>query len=769
MHNQKIKKIIVLTLVMNFLMPYSLLAADFNPNFLLSDEEMQNWQSMSREDIAAFLSGKGGYISTLKAEDKDGTIRDTADIISRAAQEYKINPKYILVKLQKEQSLVTDDDPTQKQLDWATGYSVCDSCSMDDPAIQKNKGFGKQIDASAGIIRWYYENVSAQNWIKRAQNEYAIDNTLVKPANNATAFLYTYTPHIQGNKNFWVLWQKWFDQVYPDGTIIKSTDDPTIYLIQDGKKRPFTSMTALNTRYNATLLLQAPPTELARYEVGRPIALANFSLLQNGNSYYLLDDDTLRPFESQETVRKIGYNPDEIISVTSDDLAGYTIGRTISETESKPAGRVVQLKENKAVYYIKDDTYYSLPDVRMAKINFPHLTLESVSASALANFTAGQPILPKDGTLFMIEGDAKVFVMENGMRRHIATEEVFNGLGYSWKNIITLNPFSVLNVPAGEPLYVRMTQTTTPATPAKQATTPAAAIVTTPAKQPATPVAATTAVPVTTADRMYRTPKNLTAFIGSEFVTTIDTYLVAEYDSGKIVAGKNIDTVRPMASFAKLMTAYRVMKDGIQLSAATTYNDKIHKPEYDKYIIGNGDQVLNRDLMSAMLVSSLNSPAYMLALNVAPDKKTFLARLNTDAKDMGLTKTVFTDPSGYDLGTISTAREYLEIFRKATNNIDILSFMAMPSYSYKKVANVSGKKEQHFDEHSNHLMQKTNAYYTILGSKTGYLDEAGAGLAMLVERKTDGKKFVVITMGNPDYPNRFTDPNKLTEWAMKNF
>lgn len=758
MYPQKIKKVLILAIILNLLIPNFLFAADFNPNFLLSDEEMQNWQAMSREDIAAFLSGKGGYISTLKIEDKDGTIRDTADIISRAAQEHKINPKYILVKLQKEQSLVTDDDPTQKQLDWATGYSVCDSCSMDDPAIQKNKGFGKQVDASAGIIRWYYENVSAQNWIKRAQNEYAIDDTLVRPANNATAFLYTYTPHIHGNKNFWTLWQKWFDQVYPDGTLIKAKDDPTIYLIQEGKKRPFKSMAALNTRYNAKLLIEAPASELGRYEVGRPIALANFSLLKNGGNYYLLDDDTLRPFDSFETVKKLGYHPDEIIDITTDDIAGYAIGRTISETETKPAGRVVQLKENKAVYYIKDNTYHSLPDLRMAKINFPHLTVETVSAASLADLAAGQPILPKDGTLFMIDGDTKVFVMENGTRRHIATEQVFTGLGYSWKNIIKLNEFAVLNVPAGEPLYVRLE----PAATASPATPPASPTKTTNSPAPAT----TSPAPK---DIMYRAPKEQTAFVGPEFSTQVDTYLVAEYDTGTVLAGKNIDFVRPIASFAKVMTAYQVLKDGIQLSAATTYNDKKHKPDYDKYLIGNGDQVLNKDLMSALLVSSLNTPAYMLAMNVAPDKKTFLARMNAQAKEMGLTKTMFTDPSGYDLGTVSTAREYLAIFRKGAGNIDVLSYMAMPSYTYKKVANVSGKKEQHYDDHSNHLMQKTNLQYNILGSKTGYLNEAGAGLVMLVERKTDGKKFVIITMGNPDYPNRFVEPNKLTEWALKNF
>lgn len=760
MYRSMYKKTLITSLILSVLAPNILLAAEFNPNFLISDEEMQNWQSMSREDIAAFLTGKGGYISTIKTEDKDGVVRDAADIISRAAQEHKINPKYILVKLQKEQSLITDDDPTQKQLDWATGYSVCDSCSMDDPAIQKNKGFGKQIDASAGIIRWYYQNVTAQNWIKRAQNEYAIDDTLVRPANNATAFLYTYTPHIHGNKNFWILWQKWFDQVYPDGTLIKSDSEPTIYIIQEGKKRPFTSMTALKTRYNPKWMITAPASELARYDTGRSIALPNFSLLKNGSLYYLLDDDTLRPFEQYETVKKLGYHPDEILETSQEDLAGYAIGKTITASEANPAGRIVRLKENKAIYYIKDSVYHPVADAKMAEINFPTLSIEQVSATSLADMALGEAVVPKDGTLFMVHGDNRVFVMENGKRRHIATEQVFSGLGYQWNNIITFSQFVMMSIPAGEPLYVRMESTPakTHVADAPKPSAPEPAVKTTEATKT-----------VDLKDLMYRTPKEQTTYIGPQFTTEIDSYLVAEYDSGAILAGKNIDSVRPMASFAKIMTAYQVLKDGIQLSAATTYDEKKHKPDYDKYAIGNGDQVLNSDLMSAMLVSSLNTPAYMLALNVAPDKQAFLRRMNKEAKDMGLAHTVFTDPSGYDLGTKTTAREYLAIFRRVTNNASILSYMAQPSYTYKKLIDASKKRAQHFDDHSNLLMQKNNPHYTILGSKTGYLYEAGSGLAMLVERKTDGKKFVIISMGNADYTNRFVDPDKLAEWAMKNF
>src|SRR3989338_3577795 len=105
----------------------------FDPNFLISDEEMQYSESMDVPDIQAFIEEQGGYIATYMSKDWEGIERTAATIIQRAAEEYRINPRYLLVTLQKEQSLITDPDPTQKQLDWATGYGVCDACKMTDP------------------------------------------------------------------------------------------------------------------------------------------------------------------------------------------------------------------------------------------------------------------------------------------------------------------------------------------------------------------------------------------------------------------------------------------------------------------------------------------------------------------------------------------------------------------------------------------------------------------------------------------------------------
>lgn len=731
-------------------------SAQFNPHFIISDEEMQNYQGMTTGDIQAFLDDHKGYIARQQFPDKDGIVKSTSQIIQEAAQLYKINPKYLLVKLQKEQSLVTEDNPTQKQLDWATGYGVCDSCSLDDPKIQKYKGFGTQIDNAASIMRWYYDNVGSQSWIKRANATYSIDNQTVQPQSNATAFLYTYTPHIQGNQNFWKLWQNWFDQVFPDGTLVKSTTGNTIYLIQDGKKRPFTSMAALSSRYNPKLVINAPESELVRYETTNPINLPNYSILKQENNYYLLDFDTLRPFASADVVKKLGYNPDEIIAVQPSELAGLKTGSVINVDTAAPLGELVRIKETKQLYFIKDGVYRIVLDPSIAKTQYPGVSETSQPISYLQKFTMGDPILFQDGTMMKVKGFPEVYIIEHGEKRHI-TYEAFVGWGLSFKNMIEVDEITGIYHPTGQSIFLREGISSTPIS--SSTTSPSLT----------TPFTGTGEDgPVSSVDKMVRTPADQLSFVGKKFETPVETYLVAEANSGAIIAGKNIDFVRPLASLTKVITSYRLMHEGVNLSRSVTYNAKEHKAVYHSFRIAEGEQVANKDLLSAMLISSINTATRMIVDSVEKNESSFVKRMNDHVKSLGLTKTKFVDVTGEDVQNVTTAQEYLTLFRKASDNVEVKKFLGAKSYEYDELVDLDGKPH-HFDENTNLLLKKTSLPFTILASKTGYLDESGANLVMLVERNSDKKRFVILTMGNPDYTNRFVEPEKITRWALENF
>ncbi|MCD4761892.1 hypothetical protein K8R32_02935 [bacterium] len=143
-------------------------AATFNPNLIISDEEMLDSSSMTMVEIDLFLKSKNGYISKRTFKNHDGIAMTMAQIIYEAANNYDcegielsdnptraeravkcpvstINPKLLLVLLQKEQSLIEETDPTQRQLDWATGYGGPDGGGCNS----RWEGIGKQINSAA--------------------------------------------------------------------------------------------------------------------------------------------------------------------------------------------------------------------------------------------------------------------------------------------------------------------------------------------------------------------------------------------------------------------------------------------------------------------------------------------------------------------------------------------------------------------------------------------------------------------------------------------
>ena len=111
---------------------------------------------MTKQEIQAFLKEQKSYLANYQTIDIRGIKRYASEIISRVANAFDLNPRVLLVMLQKEQSLIKNKKVTKDQLDWAMGYSICDSCSKRDPRLKKYKGFAKQVFYAAERISESY-------------------------------------------------------------------------------------------------------------------------------------------------------------------------------------------------------------------------------------------------------------------------------------------------------------------------------------------------------------------------------------------------------------------------------------------------------------------------------------------------------------------------------------------------------------------------------------------------------------------------------------
>lgn len=443
---------------------------NFDPNYIISDFEMLDYDSMTLAEIAEFLQDKSSYLANYITENAYGAKKSAAEIIYDAAvnnydcddialsdgaieAERKVkckkittvSPKFLLVLLQKEMSLIEDSTPKQSQLDWATGYGCPDGSSC-NPRWQ---GFGKQVNSAALQFKDYLDNphlytykIGGNYTFTNPYSTTAQGDVLVTPASQATAALYNYTPHVyNGNYNFYKIWQRYFTRNYPDGSLLQAEGESGVWLIQEGNKRPFLSKGALTSRFDENKIIIVNKSDLDAYVKGAPIKFPNYSLIRSPRgTIFLLVDDKRRGLASSEAFRNIGFNPEEVVDASWEDINGYREGAPITATSTYPTGALLQNKKTGGVYWVSEGEKAPLLDAIFLKTKFKNKNIIPVTPEELENYITVDPCLYGDGELVKSPISSAVYLIADGKKRPFISGEAFEDLGYKWKNIITVSP-----------------------------------------------------------------------------------------------------------------------------------------------------------------------------------------------------------------------------------------------------------------------------------------------------------------------------------------
>ncbi len=470
-----------IAIVALFFMPRFALADDavFDPNNIISDNEITDSTTMTVDDIQQFLESKGSYLADYSTANADGVVESAAQIIYDAAvnnydcdgvdsdtpilpaqkpslcKKISINPKFLLVLIQKEEGLIEDSNPCQAHLDWAAGYG----CPDNSVCNSHWKGFGKQINSAALQFFDYMQN--PQLYTYQIGATYNIKNTnmpdmSVTPMNYATAGLYDYTPHVyNGNYNFWKLWQKYFTTSYTNNTLLQAKGSSAVWLIADGKKRPFLTEGALTSRFDIKKIVIVPQSELDKYLTGAPIKFPQYSIVRSPRgTVYLLVDDQKRGFTSKEALRKIGVNPEEIISASWDDLNAYADGVPITATTTYPTGALFQDKKTGGVFYVSNGTKAPIWEKALLLTKFRYKLITRVDPKKLASYQTVTPVTFDDGELLKTNSSQAVYVIDNQTKRPFSSGDTFEKLGYQWYNVLTVSDKLMNLYPLGSPIII---------------------------------------------------------------------------------------------------------------------------------------------------------------------------------------------------------------------------------------------------------------------------------------------------------------------------
>lgn len=198
----------------------------------------------------------------------------------------------------------------------------------------------------------------------------------------------------------------------------------------------------------------------------------------------------------------------------------------------------------------------------------------------------------------------------------------------------------------------------------------------------------------------------------------------------------------PIASVAKVMTAYLVLRDHpiepgeegftMQITPADV-EDFQQRLESNQSVVPVevGEVLSERQALEALLLPSANNVAALLAVHMAGSVEAFTAEMNAAAAELGMTDTHYTDPSGLEETTVSTAADQLRLGRAAMADPTFAEIVAMPS----TVLPVAGEVAN-FNELVGHD--------GFVGIKTG--SHAAAGGCLLFARRVqiDGRTVTVL-------------------------
>lgn len=146
----------------------------------------------------------------------------------------------------------------------------------------------------------------------------------------------------------------------------------------------------------------------------------------------------------------------------------------------------------------------------------------------------------------------------------------------------------------------------------------------------------------------------------------------------------------PIASLAKVMTAYLTLEHypltSTQAGFTITITSEQAEAEARDAADGQsvvpveaGEQLTERQLLEALLVPSGNNIAAILADQVAGTEALFIDQMNSASNTLGMHHTVYTDASGFDPATVSTAIDQLRLFRQAVRLPAFRQIVSMPS------------------------------------------------------------------------------------------
>ena len=188
------------------------------------------------------------------------------------------------------------------------------------------------------------------------------------------------------------------------------------------------------------------------------------------------------------------------------------------------------------------------------------------------------------------------------------------------------------------------------------------------------------------------------------------------------------------------------------------------KPFTTLFVDGNHE---NFDLLNALLITSANDAASVIAWDVGGSLNAFIQQMNARAAELGCTSATFTCAHGlYDYGNVASAEDMAKIAAACAANETFAQVAGSTTYT---LGQTNFHSEQRTISSSNPLMDASGAYYkdSVKWVKGGFTTLAGRCAVALAQK--DGHTYGLVILGSDSNEHLYSECDELFDWAFASF
>ncbi len=237
--------------------------------------------------------------------------------------------------------------------------------------------------------------------------------------------------------------------------------------------------------------------------------------------------------------------------------------------------------------------------------------------------------------------------------------------------------------------------------------------------------------------------------------------IMIEASTGEILFQKNKDEKLAPASMTKMMSMLIIIEEiengNLKWDEMITTSERASSMGGSQIFLKAGEKMSVTDLLKGIAIASGNDAVVALAERISGSEESFVKRMNTRAKDLGLKNTNFVNSTGLtEDNHYSSAYDMSLIAKELVKHEKILEFTSTYEDYLRK-----DTKSPFWLVNTNRLVRFKEG---VDGLKTGFTKEAGYCLTATM--KKDNMRLITVVMKEEDTNKRSADTSKMLDYGF---